>query len=414
MSEPLYAAEAPLPKARPLFDPRSPDLIRDPYPFYERLRTIDPVHLTSQGNYVASRHAEVSHVLRDKRFGKDFAGRISRRYGPQAMDEPVFQAMGHTMMEHDPPEHTRLRDLIIKSFTARRVEDMRPRIQQIVDDALDRVEKLGRMDLIKDLAFHLPITVILDLLGIPADQRERFYRPVPDRGRLLEPIPLSRAEIDAANAANLSGRGYFLQLCELRRKQPGDDLITRLVQAEDKGLISNLEVTSNIMLLFGAGHSTIIGLIGNGLLALFQNPDQLALLKANPALITNAIEEFLRYDAPVQLARRVALEDIDDLGGKPIPKGESVLCPLGSAHRDPAAFADHPDRLDITRPNVRSLAFGGGVHFCLGAQLARVEAEVAIATLLRRFPGIRLDDSNPPKRHPTLVLRGLRELPAVW
>jgi cytochrome P450 len=173
-------------------------------------------------------------------------------------------------------------------------------------------------------------------------------------------------------------------------------------------------LTANIILLFGAGHETTVNLIGNGLLALFRNPDQLALLKARPELITNAVEEFLRYDSSVQMTGRVALEDIDDLSGKRVPKGESVLCLLGSANRDAAVYPDRPDRLDITRPNVRPLSFGGGIHFCLGAQLARIEAEVAIATLLRRLPNIRPDDLENPKWRPTFVLRGLKEFPASW
>jgi cytochrome P450 len=208
---------------------------------------------------------------------------------------------------------------------------------------------------------------------------------------------------------------YFQQLFELRRKNPGDDLTTQLVQAEEDGSkLSNQELTANIILLFGAGHETTVNLIGNGLLALHRNPDQLALLKANPALITNAIEEFLRYDSSVQMTGRVALDDIDDLGGKKIPKGEGVLCLLGSANRDPAAYPDRPDRLDITRANVRPLSFGGGIHFCLGAQLARIEAEVAIASLLRRLPELRLDDAENPAWRPTFVLRGLKTLPASW
>ena len=174
------------------------------------------------------------------------------------------------------------------------------------------------------------------------------------------------------------------------------------------------ELTANIILLFGAGHETTVNLIGNGLLALHRNPDQLALLKSNPALITNAIEEFLRYDSSVQMTGRVALEDIEDLGGRRIPKGESVLCLLGSANRDPAVYPDRPDRLDITRPNVRPLSFGGGIHFCLGAQLARIEAEIAISTLLRRLPELRLDDAENPEWRPTFVLRGLKALPASW
>ena len=187
------------------------------------------------------------------------------------------------------------------------------------------------------------------------------------------------------------------------------------MQAEEDGSkLSNEELTANIILLFGAGHETTVNLIGNGLLALYRNPDQLALLKARPELITNAIEEFLRYDSSVQLTGRVALEDIEDLGGKRIPKGESVLCLLGSANHDPAVYPDHPERLDIIRPNVRPLSFGGGIHFCLGAQLARIEAEVAISTLLRRIPDLRLDDAVNPEWRPTFVLRGLKRLPASW
>jgi cytochrome P450 len=399
----------------PLFNPLAPEFIRDPYPHYQRLRTTDPMHVTPLGAFVASRHAEVSLVLRDKRFGKDFAERTIRRYGPKSMEEPVFRSMSHWMLQKDPPDHARLRGLVVKAFTARRVEDMRPRIQQVVDETLDRIIPQGRMDLIEDFAFRLPVTIICDMLGIPEEQRELFYTGSRDGGRLLDPVPLSPEEIAKGNAGNLMAGMYFQQLFDLRRKQPGDDLITQLVQAEEDGnKLSNEELTANIILLFGAGHETTVNLIGNGLLALHRNPDQLALLKANPGLITNAIEEFLRYDSSVQLTGRVALEDIDDLGGKKIPKGEGVLCLLGSANHDPAVYPDRPDRLDIVRPNVKPLSFGGGIHFCLGAQLARIEAEIAIATLLRRLPDLRLDNAETPQWRPTFVLRGLKELPASW
>jgi hypothetical protein len=399
----------------PLFNPLSPEFIRDPYPSYERLRTTDPMHVTTFGAFVASRHAEVSLVLRDKRFGKDYVERTKRRYGPEIMEEPVFRSMSHWMLQQDPPDHTRLRGLVVKAFTARRVEDMRPRIQQIVDETLDRIAERGQMDLIEDFAFRLPVTIICDMLGIPAEHREVFYTSSRDGGRLLDPVPLTPAEIEKGNAGYLMAQMYFQQLFELRRRNPGDDLTTQLVQAEEDGSkLSNEELTANIILLFGAGHETTVNLIGNGLLALHRNPDQLALLKANPVLITNAIEEFLRYDSSVQMSGRVALEDIDDLGGKKIPKGEAVLCLLGSANRDPAVYPDRPDRLDIARPNVRPLSFGGGIHFCLGAQLARIEAEVAIATLLRRLPDLRLDDTENPEWRPTFVLRGLKRLPASW
>jgi cytochrome P450 len=331
------------------------------------------------------------------------------------MEEPVFRSMSHWMLQQDPPDHTRLRGLVVKAFTARRVEDMRPRIQTIVDQTLDRIAPQGHMDLIEDFAFRLPVTIICDMLGIPEDHREVFYASSRDGGRLLDPVPMTPEEIKQGNAGNAMAQMYFQQLFELRRKNPGDDLTTQLVQAEEDGSkLSNEELTANIILLFGAGHETTVNLIGNGLLALHRNPDQLALLKANPSLITNAIEEFLRYDSSVQMTGRVALEDIDDLGGKKIPKGESVLCLLGSANRDPAVYPDRPDRLDITRPNVKPLSFGGGIHFCLGAQLARIEAEIAISTLLRRLPDLRPDDADNPEWRPTFVLRGLKRLPASW
>jgi len=401
--------------AEPLFNPLSPDFIRDPYPHYERLRTTDPMHVTAHGAFLASRHAEASLVMRDKRFGKDFIDRTVRRYGPDIMKEPIFRSMSHWMLQQDPPDHTRLRGLVVKAFTARRVEDMRPRIQEVVDKTIDAIIDRGHMDLIEDFAFRLPVTIICDMLGIPEEHREVFYASSRDGGRILDPVPMTPAEITQANSGYAMAKMYFEQLFELRRKNPGDDLTTQLVQAEEAGSkLTNEELISNIILLFGAGHETTVNLIGNGLLALHRNPDQLALLKANPSLITNAIEEFLRYDSSVQLTGRVALEEIDDLGGKRIPKGETVLCLLGSANRDPAVYPDYPDRLDITRPNVKPLSFGGGIHFCLGAQLARIEAEIAITTLLRRIPGLRLDDAQNPEWRPTFVLRGLKRLPASW
>ena len=401
--------------SEPLFNPLSPDFIRDPYPHYERLRTSDPMHITTHGAFLASRHAEASLVLRDKRFGKDFVERTIRRYGPKIMDEPIFRSMSHWMLQQDPPDHTRLRGLVVKAFTARRVEDMRPRIQEVVDQTIDAVIARGHMDLIEDFAFRLPVTIICDMLGVPEEHREVFYKSSRDGGRILDPVPLSPEEVAQANAANTMAKMYFEQLFELRRRQPADDLTTQLVQAEEAGSkLSNEEMTANIILLFGTGHETTVNLIGNGLLALHRNPDQLALLRANPSLITNAVEEFLRYDSSVQLTGRVALEDVEDLGGKTIPKGETVLCLLGSANRDPAVYPDRPDRLDITRPNMKPLSFGGGIHFCLGAQLARIEAEIAISTLLRRLPELRLDDAKNPEWRPTFVLRGLKRLPASW
>ncbi len=401
--------------AAPLFNPLSLDFIRNPYPAYASLRESAPVmRLPNMNAFLVSRHADAAFVLRDKRFGKDFVTRITRRYGPEALKEPVYRAMSLWMLSQDPPDHTRLRGLVVKAFTYRRVEDMRPRIQQIVDESIDRVIDQGRMDLIADFAFRLPVIVICDMLGIPEEDREIFFHRERTGGRLLDPVPLSREELDAANTAQKNSEAYFQKLFELRRRQPGDDLTTQLVQAEEDGSkLTNEELTANIILLFGAGHETTVNLIGNGLLALHRNPDQLAKLKANPQLMPNAIEEFLRYDSSVQLTGRVAMEDIE-VGGTMIPKGENVMCLLGSCNHDPAVYPDRPDELNIERADVRPMSFGGGIHLCLGAQLARAEAAIAIETLLRRIPNLRIDDVVNPDWRPTFVLRGLMHLPASW
>ncbi len=259
MSEPVQTATT-----APLFNPLSPDFIRDPYPHYERMRATDPMH-RAFGSFIASRHAEASLVLRDKRFGKDYVERTTRRYGPQIFEQPVFQSVRHWMLQQDPPDHTRLRGLVVKAFTARRVEDMRSRIQQVVDQTLDAIIPQGHMDLIEDFAFRLPVTIICDMLGIPEDHREMFYKSTRYGGRLLDPVPMTPAEIEQANAGNAVSRMYFHQLFELRRRNPGDDLTTQLVHAEEDGSkLTNEELTANITLLFGAGHETTVNLIGNG------------------------------------------------------------------------------------------------------------------------------------------------------
>lgn len=402
------------PPGTPLFDPSSPEFIADPYPFYHRLRTTDPIHFTPLGAHVVSCHPDVTAILRDKRFGKDFIGRMTRRHGPQILKEPVYRSMSHWMLLLDPPDQGRLRGLVVRAFTARRVEDMRPRIQQIVDEIIDRLKPEGGGDLIADFAFRLPVTVICDMLGIPEADREVFFTSSRAGGRLLDLAPLSRAEIDEQNSYNLAMAEYFGRLFELRRREPGEDLTTHLVQVEENGnVLTNEELTANVILLFGAGHETTVNLIGNGLLALYRNPGQLRLLKNDPSLTANAIEELLRYDSSVQVTGRTTLEYVDEIGGISLEKGQSVICLLGSANRDPAAYSD-PDRLDITRRDVRPLSFGAGIHYCVGAQLARIEAEIAIRTLLRRLPNLRLDNIDHPDWRQTFVLRGLNKLPASW
>jgi cytochrome P450 len=303
---------------------------------------------------------------------------------------------------------------VVRAFSARRIEDMRPRIQAIVDGIINHVEPRGHMDLIADFAYRLPVTVICDMLGIPEDDREIFHAGSRTGGRLLDLAPLSPAEIQEQNAFNVGMADYFQHLFELRRRQPGDDLTTHLVQAEEAGdKLTNEELTANIILLFGAGHETTVNLIGNGVLALYRNPDQLHLLRNDPSLAPNAVEELLRYDSSVQVTGRTTLEDVDEIGGIPLTKGQSVVCLLGSANHDPAVYAD-PDELDIRRTDIRPLSFGGGIHYCVGAQLARLEGEIAINTLLRRLPNLHIDDIEHPDWRQTFVLRGLNKLPASW
>lgn len=395
------------------FNPLDPAFIADPYPFYRRLREAAPVFKTPQGFWLVTRYDDVSHVLRDRKFGKDFAGNMERRYGSNRMDEPAVASLANTMLVQDPPDHTRLRGLVTKAFTARRVADMRPRIKALVDEQLDRVAAKGEMDVMRDLAHRLPVIVICDMLGIPEEHRAPFLAGSNVNGRILEPVPMTREELDLANHNTKMAGIYFNQLCELRRREPKDDLTTELVKAEEAGdKLSAEELQANIGLLFGAGHETTTNLIGNGLLALHRNPDQWERLKADPALIPNAIEELLRYDSSVQLTGRVTHAEAELSGVKLGPK-ESVVCLLGAANRDPAQYAD-PDRLDVERQNVRPLSFGGGIHFCLGAQLARLEAELVFTALIERMPNLSLPEKDQPAWRRSFTLRGLSRLPAVW
>jgi cytochrome P450 len=360
-----------------------------------------------------TRYRDVELVLRDRRFGKNFIGRVARRLGEKALGEPVYQMMSRQMLVLDPPDHTRLRGLVVKAFTARRIEAMRFRIQEIVDQLIDAVLAGGCMDVIRDFAFPLPVTVICDMLGIPPDEREQFINQSHISGRLLDPIPLTRQELDFCNNQTLFLSDYFHRLFDLRRRQPGDDLTTMLVQAEEAGqTLSEEELISNIILLFGAGHETTVNLIGNGLLALHRNRTELERLKRHPEMMPDAIEELLRYDSSVQMTGRMVQVDTE-FDGAQLRAGDSVIVLIGAANRDPAVYLD-PDRLDLSRSGERAISFGGGIHHCLGAQLARIEGEIALETLLRRLPALQLDDVERPEWRPTFALRGLKTLPAHW
>ena len=406
---PPAADQAPL-----AFNPLDPAFIADPYPYYRRLRETAPVYKTPQGFWLATGYEDVALILRDKRFGKDFVGNMRRRYGEKAgLDEPAIANLARTMLVLDPPDHTRLRGLVNKAFTARRVGDMRPRIKALVDEQIDRVIDKGEMDVMRDLAHRLPVLVICDMLGIPEDHRAPFLAGSNVNGRIIDPVPMTREELDQANRNTQMASVYFKQLCELRRREPRDDLTTELVRAEEAGdKLSPEELDANIGLLFGAGHETTTNLIGNGLLALHRHPDQWERLKADPSLIPNAVEELLRYDSSVQLTGRVTNTEVE-LSSVRLAPSESIIALLGAANRDPAQYPD-PDRLDVGRQHIRPMSFGGGIHHCLGAQLARLEAELVFAALIERIPNIRLTEMDAPSWRRTFTLRGLNKLPAVW
>lgn len=401
--------------AQPPFDVRSPVFLADPYPTFARMRAQAPVWRAPQNRWFLTGYSETVELLRDKRFGRgyDDPDALMRRFGPTALQEPAVVELSHMMLMRDPPSHTRLRGLVTKAFTARRIEALRSRIQELTDQLLSKVEPLGRMDAIRDLAFPLPVLVICELLGIPEADRAHFVTRTSSGGALLNPTPPTRAELDAANAGSQRSAAYFENLFEVRRRDPQDDLITELVQAEEAGdRLTTAELRANVNLLFAAGHETTVNLIGNGILNLLRHPDQWRILIDDPSLVPNAIEEILRYESPVQAVGR-SVAEAGDLGGVALAKDDIVVSLVGAANRDPQVFAD-PDRLDVTRKDLRPLSFGGGIHFCLGAQLARIEAAVVFETLLRRMPTLRLAEPLEPKWRPSFTLRGLTELPVEW
>ena len=388
-----------------------PLLRADPYPAYKFLREAAPIWRAPSGHWVVSTHAACTAILRDPRMGHANQGEIT----PEMAAEPIVASLSRTMLLLDPPAHTRLRGLVAKAFTAKRMEGLRPRIEVIVDELLDAVIGQGGMCVIRDFAHKLPVTVICDMLGIPPSDRGPFLNESTVRGRILDPVPLTREEVDAANTGLAASQAYFRSLFARLRENPGDDLTSALLAArEADDSLSDDEVLANIGLLFGAGHETTTNLIGNGILALYRNPAQLQRLRDDPSLIPNAVEELLRYDSPVQLTGRKPLTDDVEILGQKIAEGDEVITLLGAANHDPAAYEGDPDALDVGRPGVRAISFGGGIHFCLGAQLARIEGEIAIRRLLERVPGMTLVDAENVAWKPTVTLRGLVGLPAVW
>jgi cytochrome P450 len=392
-----------------------PDILADPYPFYHRLRSADPVHWDEEmGYWVLTRYADVVAILRNPQFSSARAGQSEADWQlPPELHEtlgPVVRAIMRQMLFLDPPDHTRLRGLVNRAFTPRVVDAMRGHIQAIVDDLLDGIlaSGHGRLELIGDFAYPLPAIVIAEVLGVPPEDRDQFLIWSSDFGLLLDDIKSEDAAMQAMHGV-AEFIAYFRRIIDERRSRPRDDVLGALMAAEERGdRLSDDELMGNCILLLAAGHGTTTHLLGNGLLALLRHPEQMALLRDNPQVASSAVAELLRFDCPVQTTGRLATANVE-VGGKQIRAGQGVTLRLGAANRDPQQFAE-PDRLNLTRPDNRHLAFGYGIHFCVGAPLARLEAEIAFGALVRRLPGLRLD-ADELTWDQSVVFRGLTRLP---
>ena len=386
-----------------------PTFREDPYPVLERLRRLEPMHHdTTLHRYVLTRYEDVDALLFDRSLSVD-----PRKAAPGSFEsmfgfaDPDRQP---SMLFADPPYHTRLRGLVSKAFTARAVEQMRSRIQEIVDELLDAIDPTREVDLIDAFAGPLPTIVIAEMLGVdPADRAD--FKRWSDVGVMNFNPLLTPEERKLVNEAGEAMDGYLRRVIEERRKEPRPDLITSLIQAEEGGdQLTDDEIVTMCSLLLAAGNLTTTDLIGNGVLALLRNPGELKKLQDDPSLIKNAIEEMLRYESPVLMSGRTPLED-REIAGVEVGAGQSVTPILAAANRDPEAYPE-PERFDVTREKTDHHSFGGGVHYCLGAPLARAEAQIAIGTLIRRFPAIRLSESPLVWRR-VPGFRGLARLPVL-
>jgi pimeloyl-[acyl-carrier protein] synthase len=390
------------------WNPFLPEVHANPYPLYSRLREHDPVHWNIPGLWILTRYADAVRMLRHPGMSSDFRNSELFEIFRDLSGGSFLDNREPSMLFRDPPDHTRLRTLVTKAFSARVIESLRPFVQRTVDDLLEGIERRGgEFELVSELAHPLPVVVICEMLGVPAEDVERFSRWSDDLVHTLDPM-IGPDIIERATESELAFDAYFRVLISQRRKAPRDDLLSGLIAAEEEGQrLSEEELLRTLILLLVAGHETTVNLISNGTLALLRNRDQLGRLQDDPSIIRAAVEELLRYDAPVQLTGRIPLEDME-FGGKTVRKGQQVVALVGAANRDPEQFPE-PDRLDLGRQDVRHIAFGGGIHFCLGAFLARVEGQIAIGSLVRRFPDLEV--AGEPVWRDTITLRGLKVLP---
>ncbi|MEV6615402.1 cytochrome P450 [Streptomyces sp. NPDC051051] len=393
------------------FDPWDPAFVADPYPAYAELRERGRViRYERTDQWLVPHHADVSALLRDRRLGRTYQHRFTHedfgRTAPPAEHEPFHTLNDHGMLDLEPPDHTRIRRLVSKAFTPRTVERLKPYVERLAGELVDGLVAAGGGDLLTDVAEPLPVAVIAEMLGIPASERAPLRPWSADICGMYELSP-SPETARRAVRASVEFSAYLRELIAARRKEPGDDLISGLIAAHDEDdRLTEQEMISTAVLLLNAGHEATVNATVNGWWALFRNPGQLAALRADHALVPSAVEELMRYDTPLQLFERWVLDEIE-IDGTVIPRGAEIAMLFGSANHDPAVFTD-PHRLDLTRAENPHISFSAGIHYCIGAPLARMELAASMRALLEKAPTLRL--AAEPARTPNFVIRGLEGL----
>ncbi|MFC7840547.1 cytochrome P450 [Streptomyces sp. NPDC057382] len=393
------------------FDPWDPAFLADPYPALAELRAAGRVHWFEPTNqWLVPHHADVSVLLRDRRLGRTYQHRFTHeefgRSAPPAEHEPFHTLNDHGMLDLEPPDHTRIRRLVSKAFTPRTVERLKPYVRALAGELVSALADAGGGDLLTDVAEPLPVAVIAEMLGIPESDRAPLRPWSADICGMYE---LNPSEETAARAvrASVEFSAYLRELIAARRKEPGDDLVSGLIAAHDEGdRLTEQEMISTCVLLLNAGHEATVNATVNGWFALFRNPAELRRLRADHSLVPSAVEELMRYDTPLQLFERWVLDDIE-IAGTTIPRGTEIAMLFGSANHDPAVF-DHPSALDLGRRDNPHISFSAGIHYCIGAPLARIELAASMQALLERTPTLRL--AQEPARKPNFVIRGLEGL----
>ncbi|MFC9926999.1 cytochrome P450 [Streptomyces sp. NPDC127190] len=393
------------------FDPWDPAFLADPYPAYAELRARGRVlRYEPTDQWLVPRHADVSALLRDRRLGRTYQHRFSHeefgRSAPPPEQEPFHTLNDHGMLDLEPPDHTRIRRLVSKAFTPRTVERLKPYVDGLARDLVAGLVRRGGGDLLTEVAEPLPVAVIAEMLGVPESDRGQLRPWSADICGMYELNPSPETAARAVRAS-VEFSGYLRELIAARRKEPGEDLISGLIAAHDEGdRLTEQEMISTAVLLLNAGHEATVNATVNGWWALFRHPEQLAALRADHCLVPSAIEELMRFDTPLQLFERWVLDDIE-IDGTTIPRGAEIAMLFGSANRDPEVFAD-PDRLDLTRRDNPHISFSAGIHYCIGAPLARMELAASMTALLEQAP--TLAPAAEPERKPNFVIRGLQGL----